>query len=117
MRYGFIGVAKPCEMEGRFVMLLANLEGCRIGVCEGVGGGVGRPCMIVIVGRGRREGGVDCFGREAISAHDIGFLGVVGEEVGGEAGGVGGENGACGEGGAGFSWLVGFLVCFVRTWS
>ena len=83
-------------------MLLANLEVCRIGECGGVGGGVGR--LLVIVGRGMREGEIGCFGREAISAHDIGFRGVVGreaggeagEEAGGEAGGVGGEGGAGG---------------------
>ena len=57
-------------------MLLANSEGSRIGANCGEGGGVGRP-YVVIVGRGRREGEIDCFGREAISVHDIGFRGVV----------------------------------------
>ena len=61
-------------------MLLANLEVCRIGECGGVGGGVGSA-----VGRGMREGVVG-FGREAISAHDIGFRGVVGRQVGEVAG-------------------------------
>ena len=30
-------------MKGRFVMLLVNLKSCRIGECEGVEEGVGRP--------------------------------------------------------------------------
>lgn len=67
-------------VEGGFVVLLANLEVCRIGECGGVGGGVGNA-----VGRGMREGVVG-FGREATSAHDIDFEG---GEAGGEAGGAG----------------------------
>ena len=99
-------------VEGGVVMLLADLEGCRIGECGGVGGGVEMP-YAVIVGRGRRENVVG-FGREATSAHDIGFLGVVGEEAGEEVGEVGGESGAGGVSGVGGA---GFFVCFVRTWS
>ena len=97
------------------MMLLANLKGCKIGEC----GGVGRPCVIVIVGRGRREGVVG-FGREAISAHDTGFFGVVGGE--GIATGVGGATAVVidigGEaGGAGGVGSFGFFACFVRTCS
>ena len=68
-------------MEVSFVMLLTNSEGCRIGgKCE-EGGGVERPYFIVE--RGRREGvELDLTGREAISAHDIGIFGVVGDVVG-----------------------------------
>ena len=53
-------------VEEPLVMLLANFEVCRIGERGGVGGGVGGPCMIV--GRGRREGEIGCFDREAIWA-------------------------------------------------
>ena len=68
-------------VERRFVMLLANMEVCRIDECGGVEGGVSRS-YVVIVGRGRREREIDCLGREVISAHDIGFLGVVGGIIG-----------------------------------
>ena len=51
-------------MEGRIVLLLANLKGCRIGANYeeggGVGGGVGRP-YAVIVGRGIRERNIAFF--------------------------------------------------------
>ena len=93
-------------------MLLADLKNCRIGECEGVDGEVEMP-YAVIVGRGRREDVVG-FDREATSAHDIGFLGVVGEKAGEEVEEVGEESGAgevSGIGGADF------FVCFVRTWS
>ena len=80
-------------MEGLLAMLLAN-SWCSN---SGEGGGVGRPYLVVR--RGRREGIEGDFGREATSAHDIGFLGVAGVvacDVVGEAGGV-----ASGEGGEG----------------
>ena len=54
-------------------MLLTNLKSCRIDECEKVE----RSCVIVIVGRDRRECAFDCFGREIISVHDIGFRDVV----------------------------------------
>ena len=76
MRYDFTG-----GVEGSFVMLLAN----SFGECGGVGGGVGSA-----VGRGMREGVVG-FGREATSAHNIGFCDVVGRQVGEVAGGVAGR--------------------------
>ena len=79
MRYGVCVLKRV--VEGRFVMLLANMEVCRIGECGGVGGGVSRP-YVVIVGCGKREREIDCFDREVIFAHDIGFLGVVGGIIG-----------------------------------
>ena len=91
MRYG--GLLKRV-MEGRFVMLLVDFEGCRIGAKCGEGGGVAEGVAIsyFAVRRGRREGVEGDFGREAISVQDIGFFGVeagvVGEVVG-EVGGVG----------------------------
>ena len=101
-------------------------------------GGVRRSYLIV--GRGRREGVVNVFGLEAISAQDTGFFGVVSCEVVGEVGKVGGEAGSevggvasgnagevggvgnsVGVGNAGvFSLLeifFGFFACFSRTWS
>ena len=111
-------------------MLLANSEGSGIGANCGEGGGVGRS-YVVIVGRGRREGETGCFGREAISAHDIGFRGVVTVVVGGIIGDVIGSigviagpievggGGELGVGGVGGVIAVGFsgFVCFSRTWS
>ena len=91
MRY-FAGV-----VDGRFVMLLAISKGCK----SGESGEVGRPYFTV--GRRRRDGIVEgYFGREAISAHDIGFRVVVAcEEIG--AGKAGGsiEMACSGEGGEG----------------
>ena len=70
-------------MKGRFVMLLADFEGCRIGAkCEkdeGVAEEVERSYLNV--GRDMREG-FDDFGREAISAQNIGFFGVEADEIG-----------------------------------
>ena len=64
-------------------MLLTNSKGSRMGAnceeSEGVEKEVKR--LIVIVKRGRREGEIDCFDRESISAHDIDFFGVVGDVV------------------------------------
>ena len=71
MRYDFTGVVK-----GGLVMLLANLKICRIGERGGVGGEVGNA-----VGRNMREGFDDVIDREAISAQNIGFRGVVNREV------------------------------------
>ena len=100
MRYDFIGVANEDVVESRSAMLLAEFDCCRVGdSCGeggGVGGGVGRA-----VGRDIREGVEGDFDREAISAHDIGVLGVVGE--------VGDATIA--------EVAVGFFACFVRTCS
>ena len=58
-------------MKDRFVMLLTNSEGCRIGgKCE-EGEEVSR-----IAGRSKREDVADDFGLEVIFAHNIGFFGV-----------------------------------------
>ena len=78
---------------------MVNFRGAMIGE----GGGVGR-----LVRRGMREGFDGVIGREAISAHDIGFLGVVGVvacEVIGEVGTVGGAVDFSG------------FACFIRTCS
>ena len=109
-------------MEGRFVMLLAGFwcskPGDFGGKC-GEGGGVGIPYFNV--GRGRREGVVGDFGLEAISAHDIGFLGVVAGVVGGEGDAavvIVAEGASEGEaGGVGGAATEGFFACFVRTCS
>lgn len=131
MRY-FTGV-----VDGRFVMLLAISKGCK----SGESGEVGRPYFTVR--RSRRDGIVEgYFGREAISAHDIGFRGVVAcEEIGaGKAGGSiemagsgkGGEVanaidvagaeevGECGKGGVANLTVCSpfeFFACFVRICS
>ena len=115
------GVLAKRVMEGRFVMLLANSKGCRIGgKCGeggGVAGGVGKA-----VGRGIREGVEGDFGREAISAHENGFFGVEAGEVGGVGGvavaegAVGGEVGRV-AGVAIGAVAEGFFACFVRTCS
>lgn len=72
-------------MKDRIALLLATFEGCSIGANseedELVSEGVDRP-YVVIVERGRREGEIGCFGRETISAHDIGFFGVIGDAIG-----------------------------------
>ena len=122
-------------MESRFLMLLVDSEGCRIGES----GGVERS-----VRRGMREGTVG-FDLETISDQNIGFRGVVANGVTGgvdaskaadsdadKAGGSvgdadGGEdeddevaNAAVIEGGGGFcspTDSFGFLLCFVRTCS
>ena len=75
-------------------MLLVESEGSRIGGKYGEGGGVGRPYLAVK--RGRRDGVFGFFGREAISAHDIGFFGV----AGGVIAVVGGVTGAGKAGGS-----------------
>ena len=106
-------------MKGSLVMLLTNLESCRIGDCNEVGGEVGRPYLVVR--RGRREGAEDDFGREASSAHDIGVLGVVGVvacEVIAEVGKVGEAGGVTGGVASDVAEVAaGLFACFVRTWS
>ena len=132
MRYGRLGVAREGVLEGRFVMLLVGFWCSKIGDFGGEVGGVAGGVKIpyFTVGRGRREGFVGDFGREAISVHDTGFFGVVADVAGGEgdvavvivAEGVGEGEVATAtiEGGeGGFSSLVGFagLACFVRICS
>ena len=76
MKYNvFIAVKKD------LVMLLTNLKVCRIDEREEVDEKIERSCMIMIVGRDKRESVVDCFDREAISVHDIDFRNVVIEEI------------------------------------
>ena len=99
---------------------------------------------MAVVRRGRRDGFVEGnFGREAISAHDIGFRGVASEvacEIGeagaggtvtgvgdvasedfgdkvGVAGGEGGETGVANVTVARRGEGFGFFACFVRTCS
>ena len=62
-------------------MLLISLKNCRTDVCEKVDEEVKRSCIIVIVNRDRRENEVNCFDRETIFVHDIGFLDVVDEKI------------------------------------
>ena len=123
MRCGFIGV-----VEGRFVTLLVDFEGCRIGES----GGVGR--LYFMIGRGRRDGFGDATGCEVISAHNIGFCGVVANGVIGGVGAgkvddsIGDVSGECEDGGVvvvaggggGFCSSIGFfgfLLCLSRTCS
>ena len=81
MRYGDL---LKRVLESRFVMLLIDFEGCKIGakceedkkVAEGV------KISYFGVGRDKREGVVGDFGREAISAQDIDFFGVEADEIG-----------------------------------
>ena len=88
-------------------MSLVNCDVSGIDDKCGEGGGVGRA-----VGRDIREGFDGVIGREAISAQDIEFFGVVGIvacEVVGEVGDV--SNATVAE------VAAGFFACFVRTCS
>ena len=40
-----------------------------------------KSCVIVIVSRDKRENEIDCFDREIISVHDIGFLDVLNDVI------------------------------------
>ena len=70
-------------------MLLAKFWCGKIGDFGGVGGGVGKA-----IGIGMRDAFDGVIGREAIPAHDIGFLGVVSVVACGEIGVEGEEGGA-----------------------